>query len=114
MKTPKNSDKPKLQAKHGLSFFIAGTIDDDKVTVMMDTGPSSNAIQNNVDTMKINVDDVDVISLSHGHYDHTGGLIEALKQMKKWVPVIWASNAFRSETQDNATSKANRRTFQAL
>jgi len=29
-----------------------------------------------------------VIALSHGHYDHTGGLIEALKQMKKRVPVI--------------------------
>ena len=83
MKTPKNSYKPKLQAKHGLSFFIAATIDDNKVTVMMDTGPSSNAIQNNVDTMKINVDDVDVISLSHGHYDHTGGLIAVLKQNKK-------------------------------
>ena len=88
MKTQKNSDKPKLQAKHGLSFFITATIDANKVTVMMDTGPSSNSLLNNVDAMNINLEDTDVIALSHGHYDHTEGLIEALKQMKKRVPVI--------------------------
>jgi len=84
----KNSDKPKLQAKHGLSLFIKATIDDNKVTVMMDTGPSSNSRLNSVDAMKRNLEDADVIALSHGHYDHTGGLIEALKQMKKRVLVI--------------------------
>ena len=82
IKNSKISDKPKLQADHGLSFFIAATIDDDKVTVRMDTGPSSNSLLNNVDTMNINLKDADVIALSHGHYDHTGGLIEALKQIK--------------------------------
>ncbi len=84
----KNSAEPKLQAKHGLSFFITATIDDSKVMIMMDTGPSSDALLHNVDALDINLQNVDVIALSHGHYDHTGGLIEALKQIKKQVPVI--------------------------
>ena len=84
----KNSDEPKLQAKHGLCFVITATIDEDKVKIMMDTGPSSNALLNNVETMNINLEEIDVVVISHGHYDHTGSLIEALKQMKKRVPVI--------------------------
>ncbi len=84
----KNSAKPKLQAKHGLSFFITATIDDSTVKIMMDAGPSLEVLLNNVGVLGVNLEDVDVVALSHGHYDHTGGLIEALKQMKKRVPVI--------------------------
>jgi 7,8-dihydropterin-6-yl-methyl-4-(beta-D-ribofuranosyl)aminobenzene 5'-phosphate synthase len=84
----KNPAKPKLKNKHGLSFFIQAKIGDDKVTALMDTGPSSEVLLHNVDVMGVNLEDVNVIALSHGHYDHTGGLLEALKRMKKQVPVI--------------------------
>jgi len=83
-----SSAKPHLKAKHGLAFFIKAKIDDNEVTIMMDTGPTPEDLLHNVDTMGINLQNVDVIALSHAHYDHTGGLIEALKQMKKRVPVI--------------------------
>jgi 7,8-dihydropterin-6-yl-methyl-4-(beta-D-ribofuranosyl)aminobenzene 5'-phosphate synthase len=83
----KNPAKPRLKNKHGLSFFIQAKIGDAKVTMLMDTGPSSEVLHN-VDVMGVNLEDVDVIALSHGHYDHTGGLLEALKRMKKRVPVI--------------------------
>jgi 7,8-dihydropterin-6-yl-methyl-4-(beta-D-ribofuranosyl)aminobenzene 5'-phosphate synthase len=84
----KSSAKPKLKAKHGIAFFIKAKICDNEVTIMMDTGPNPEALLHNVDAMGVNLEDVDVIALSHGHYDHTGGLIEALKRMKKRVPVI--------------------------
>ena len=84
----KSSAKPHLKSKHGLSFFIQAKINDDKVTLLMDTGPSADALLHNVEAMKVNLEDVDAIVLSHAHYDHTCGLIEALKQMKKRVPVI--------------------------
>jgi len=83
-----SSAKPELKAKHGLAFFIKAKIDDDEVTLLMDAGPSSEALLHNVDAMDVNLEDVDVIALSHGHYDHTGGLLEALKRMKKSVAVI--------------------------
>jgi len=89
-----SSAKPQLKTKHGLAFLIKAKIDDNEVTVMMDTGPTPEALLHNVDTMGIILQNVDVIALSHGHYDHTGGLIEALKQMKKRVPVIGHPTVF--------------------
>jgi 7,8-dihydropterin-6-yl-methyl-4-(beta-D-ribofuranosyl)aminobenzene 5'-phosphate synthase len=88
MENNKNSSKPKLEAKHGLSFLVTATIGDNKVTVLMDTGPSPDALMNNVDTLGVDLQNVDVVVLSHGHYDHTGGLIAALKRIKNRVPVI--------------------------
>jgi len=84
----KSTAKPHLKSKHGLSFFIKAKIGDDEVTVLMDTGASPEALLHNVDAIGVNFEDVDAIALSHGHYDHTGGLLEALKRMKKRVPVI--------------------------
>jgi len=83
-----SSAKPELKSKHGLSFYVQATIGDAKATVLMDVGPSSDALLHNVAALGVNLEDVDVVALSHGHYDHTGGLLEALKQMKKRVPVI--------------------------
>ncbi|MHC3130395.1 MAG: MBL fold metallo-hydrolase [Candidatus Bathyarchaeota archaeon] len=89
-----SSAKPHLKAKHGIAFFIKAKIDDNEVTIMMDTGPSPDVLLHNVDAMGVNLEDVNVIALSHGHYDHTGGLIEALKRMKKHVPVIGHPTVF--------------------
>jgi 7,8-dihydropterin-6-yl-methyl-4-(beta-D-ribofuranosyl)aminobenzene 5'-phosphate synthase len=90
-----SSAKPNLKAEHGLSYFIKAKIDDGGVTVMMDTGTTPEALLHNVDTMGVNLLNVDIIALSHGHYDHTGGLIAALKRIKKRVPVIAHPNVFR-------------------
>jgi 7,8-dihydropterin-6-yl-methyl-4-(beta-D-ribofuranosyl)aminobenzene 5'-phosphate synthase len=90
----KGSVKPQLRSKHGLSFFIQAEIGDDKVTVLMDTGPSSETLLHNADALGANLEDVDVIVLSHGHYDHTGGLHEALKRIRKRVPVIGHPTVF--------------------
>jgi 7,8-dihydropterin-6-yl-methyl-4-(beta-D-ribofuranosyl)aminobenzene 5'-phosphate synthase len=80
--------KPKLKSKHGLSFYVQAMIGDEKVIILMDAGPSSDALMCNVAALSVNLEDVNVVVLSHSHYDHTGGLIEALKRMKKRVPVI--------------------------
>ena len=90
----KSPDKPQLRNKHGLSFFIQAISGDDKVTMLMDTGPSPEAILFNALKMGINLEEVDVIILSHGHYDHTGGLHEVLKHMKRHVPVIGHPTVF--------------------
>ena len=88
------SSKPHLKSKHGLSFFLEAKIDDNNLTMLMDTGPSPAELQNNADTLNIKLEDVDAVILSHGHYDHTGGLIETLKRFKKQIPVIGHPNLF--------------------
>lgn len=80
--------KQGLIAKHGLSFFIEGETDGEKFSLLMDTGPSPDIVLPNADAMGIDLAKIDAIFLSHGHYDHTGGLIGILKSINKKIPVI--------------------------
>jgi 7,8-dihydropterin-6-yl-methyl-4-(beta-D-ribofuranosyl)aminobenzene 5'-phosphate synthase len=62
-----------LSAEHGLSFWIE--YGDKKI--LFDTG-QSDLILHNAQTLGIDLTKTDMIILSHGHYDHTGGLKEVL------------------------------------
>jgi 7,8-dihydropterin-6-yl-methyl-4-(beta-D-ribofuranosyl)aminobenzene 5'-phosphate synthase len=67
-----------LIAEHGLAFYIEGK----HKKVIFDTGQTGNFL-NNAQYLGINVSQVDTVILSHGHYDHTGGLYAFLKVNKK-------------------------------
>ena len=58
-----------LQAEHGLSIYI----ETNKQKILFDTGQSGLFIQN-ARKLEIDLKDIDILVLSHGHYDHTGGL----------------------------------------
>jgi 7,8-dihydropterin-6-yl-methyl-4-(beta-D-ribofuranosyl)aminobenzene 5'-phosphate synthase len=88
LENTKYNSKPELEAKHGLSYIITATSGKNKVTIMIDAGPSASALLHNVEQMGINMQDIDIVVLSHGHYDHSGGVIEAMKLMKKHVPIV--------------------------
>ncbi|MCD7839551.1 MAG: MBL fold metallo-hydrolase [Erysipelotrichaceae bacterium] len=60
---------PLLNNEHGLSLYIE--YKDKKM--LLDTGASS-IFKRNADKLNINVNDINVIFLSHGHYDHANGL----------------------------------------
>jgi 7,8-dihydropterin-6-yl-methyl-4-(beta-D-ribofuranosyl)aminobenzene 5'-phosphate synthase len=58
------------RAEHGLSFLIEA----DR-TVLFDTSSSSDLISYNAQILNIDLQQTDTIVLSHGHDDHTGGLM---------------------------------------
>lgn len=62
-------NKEGLQAEHGLSIYIE--VDGKKV--LFDTGQSGNFIDN-ADRLDIDLRDLDHVFISHGHFDHSGGL----------------------------------------
>lgn len=66
-----------LLAEHGLSVYI-----EDKVKILIDTGQGKNFIDN-AKKLDISIEDIDFLVLSHGHYDHAGGVSHFLKLNKK-------------------------------
>lgn len=69
------------------------------MNVLLDTGSSISASYN-ADALGIDLSRIDKLVLSHGHYDHTGGLRHILRKMRKRVeiiahPDIWAAKYAR-------------------
>lgn len=93
--TAEEPNKKKFITGHGLSVFVKAEVKNVDVYVLMDTGPSSKALLNNVDALSVNLRKVDAIVLSHGHYDHTDGLMGALRGISKRVPVLAHPEAFK-------------------
>jgi len=67
----------------GLSILV----ETDNCKVLLDTGMSISAVHN-ADLMGIDLSTINKIVLSHAHADHTGGLHEVLRRMRKGVEVI--------------------------
>jgi len=84
----------------GLSILV----ETDEVNILLDTGQSISTTHN-ADILGIDLSRIDSIVLSHGHFDHTGGLRQVLRQIGKRVeiiahPDIWAAKYSRRAGKD--------------
>jgi len=77
-----------LAAEHGLSLYI----ETDSHRILFDTGKTG-AFADNAEKMGVDLSRVDICILSHGHYDHGGGLKRFLK-INKTAPVYLRPEAF--------------------
>jgi len=62
-----------LLAEHGLALWIEA----DGHRILFDTG-QGHVLRHNAEQLEIPLDTADVVVLSHGHFDHTGGLNDVL------------------------------------
>ena len=66
-------------ANHGLSLVITARIGTDIQILLFDAGPEAYTLARNGDRLGTPFSEVGAIFLSHGHWDHGGGLPEALR-----------------------------------
>ena len=84
------------KAEHGFSMLIRVSSHGKTRSVLFDTGCSPDGIIENSKRLGISLTEVECIALSHGHYDHFGGLLSAVKAVGKAdLPVILHEDMFR-------------------
>ena len=82
--------------QHGVSFLLEGTKHSDITRVLVDVGQNSQALLSNMRIMNIFPSAIDMIVLTHCHYDHTKGVVNMLREIgKRNVRVIAHPDIFR-------------------
>jgi len=73
----------KFQKDHGQSFLISTK--DQKI--LFDTGATGKYLLGNMKKLGIDPNEIDIIILSHGHFDHTGGIPALAKARTRTKPL---------------------------
>lgn len=97
-------DNPYL-AQHGLSLFVEVWREKKKTCILLDTGQCPEPLLHNMKLKGISPGDIDLIFLSHCHYDHTGGLAGILAEIGREVPVVAHPLLFRENFSLNPALK---------
>lgn len=77
--------------EHGLSIYI----ETENYKVLFDTGKTDLFLKN-AERLNANLQEVDIVIISHGHYDHIGGLMHFLEINKK-AKVYLKSEIFEND-----------------
>lgn len=76
---PMSAGEYRCCAEHGLSLVITATSGADKRTLIFDAGPEAYGIARNGALLRTPFGAAGAIVLSHGHWDHAGGMVEAVR-----------------------------------
>ena len=91
--TDNRASDSELKTEHGLSVYI----ETENHKVLFDTGQSALFAQN-ADKLGIDLQQIDLVVISHGHYDHIGGLRHFL-EMNHHAKVILKREIFDYQYQ---------------
>jgi 7,8-dihydropterin-6-yl-methyl-4-(beta-D-ribofuranosyl)aminobenzene 5'-phosphate synthase len=94
---------PGTEADWGFACLVEGI----GKTILFDTGTKPEVFFHNVEALDVDLDDVDVVVISHEHGDHTGSLARVLEQtdgLPVYHPVSFSDEFVASVTQAGATS----------
>lgn len=84
-----------LHAEHGFAALVTLVHGDERRTLLFDSGISPNGLIENMDRLQLDARDIEAIVLSHGHFDHTGGLAGLVERLgRAEMPMILHPDAF--------------------
>jgi len=73
-------------AHHGLSVLLTAHLGGETRTLLFDAGPEGATFLRNVAILGIDLGTVEAVVLSHGHWDHAGGLLTAIEAIVAGQP----------------------------
>jgi 7,8-dihydropterin-6-yl-methyl-4-(beta-D-ribofuranosyl)aminobenzene 5'-phosphate synthase len=69
-------------ASHGLSCLITAHHGSSSRTLLFDSGPEADTFERNTRQLGLDLGNVEAVVLSHGHWDHAGGLLRAIDMIR--------------------------------
>jgi len=93
-----------LRAEHGFSALITTYRDGQRGSILIDTGMTVDALAHNMAVLGVDPKTAQTVVLSHGHFDHTGGLNGLPAGLRKGIPLVVHPDAWleRRRTMPNA------------
>jgi len=87
--------RPQLRAEHGVSMLVTIYENGNKDSFLFDTGVTIDGVLHNMDALEVKPNELHAIVLSHGHTDHTRGLIGLIKRYgRPRIPIVLHPDAF--------------------
>ncbi|MEV0660216.1 MBL fold metallo-hydrolase [Actinomadura luteofluorescens] len=93
-------------AEHGFSALVTVRRAGRSTTLLFDTGRSPDAMVTNADRLGVDLGDVQGVVLSHGHFDHAGGLagmvgLRGVRSLPMVLhPLVWTRRRFAVPGRD--------------
>lgn len=101
-----------LHAEHGFAALVTLVRGNERRTLLFDAGISPNGLIENMDRLQLDARDIEAVVLSHGHFDHTGGLAGLVERLgRAEMPMVLHPDAFgrRSKAPGSKSLPATRR-----
>ena len=101
-------EKKELINEHGLSLYI----EVDGLNILFDTGQTGDFIKN-AKILKKDLNSLDYMIISHGHYDHSGGLKKLVNLLNEYPKLVVGAEFFNPKYKmiDEQTYKYNGNPF---
>src|ERR671924_1246293 len=88
-------ERKALISEHGYSALVTVHMADHSASLLFDAGVSTDALIHNMDVLEIRPQELHSVVLSHGHVDHTQGLLGMIKRLgKRRMPILLHPDAF--------------------
>ena len=76
-------------ASFGISLLLRVSVGGGEKMILFDTASDSEPVIHNLELLGIDPKAIDMIFLSHSHFDHTGGLSGILKKIRPFIRMSW-------------------------